>query len=98
YDGTDPKNADLYHEADCARLAGPNVEWNDNGIPDSWKRHWFDRIKDLADHYQPDLLYTDGPLPFEEYGLSMVAHLYNLSAKKSGKAEAVYTCKRVEDS
>ena len=98
YDGADPLNADLYHDAASARFAGPNVEWNDNGIPDSWKHHWFDRIKDLVDQYQPDLLYTDGLLPFEDYGLSQVANLYNLSAARhGGVAEAVYTSKRPED-
>ena len=57
------------------------------------------RIKDLVDKYQPDLLYTDGPLPFEEYGLSLVAHLYNRSANKNGgKTEAIYTTKRMGDS
>jgi alpha-L-fucosidase len=29
--------------------------------PDSWKQLYFKRIKDLIDHYEPDLLYTDGP-------------------------------------
>ncbi|MGO9228957.1 MAG: alpha-L-fucosidase [Bryobacteraceae bacterium] len=98
YDGTDPQNADLYHEAACARFAGPDFGWNDDGIPDSWKRHWFDRIKDLIDNYEPDLLYTDGLLPFEDYGLSQVANLYNRSAARNGGvAQAIYTSKRPED-
>jgi alpha-L-fucosidase len=43
-------------------------------------------------------LYTDGALPFEEYGLSLVAHLYNANAKRhGGRVEAVYTSKRRED-
>jgi hypothetical protein len=47
---------------------------------------------------QPDILYTDGPLPFEEYGLSLVAHLYNDSARRhGGKVEAVYNSKLKED-
>ncbi len=55
-------------------------------------------IKDLVDNYQPDLLYTDGGLPFEEYGLSLVAHLCNANAKRhGGKVEAVYNSKRKED-
>jgi len=98
YDGAYPQFADLYHDAASARFAGPNVEWNDNGIPDSWKRQWFDRIKDLVDQYQPDLLYTDGPLPFEDYGLHLVAHYYNLNAARHrGAVDAVYTSKRPED-
>ena len=29
-----------------------------------WQQQWFDRIKELVDNYQPDLLYTDGGVPF----------------------------------
>jgi len=98
YDGADPKNADLYHEAAAAQFANRELEWGPQGIPDSWRRQWFLRIKDLVDQYQPDLLYTDGALPFEEYGLRLVAHHYNENAKRhGGKVEAVYTSKRRED-
>ncbi len=45
------------------------------------------RMTDLIDKYQPDLLYTDGHLPFEEYGLKMVSHLYNVSAQLNGGAD-----------
>jgi alpha-L-fucosidase len=56
-------------------------------------------MKDLVDNYEPDLLYCDGHLPFEEHGLSLLAHLYNNSAAKNGgKVQAVYTSKRPEDS
>ncbi len=96
YDGADPNNSTLYVDSD--QIWGKHLDWDETGIPLWWKRYWYLRIKDLVDKYQPDLLYTDGPLPFEEYGLTLVAHLYNLSAKKNGgKTEAVYTCKRVED-
>lgn len=96
YDGADPANASLYVDSD--QVWGKGLDWDETGIPLWWKRHWYMRIKDLIDKYQPDLLYTDGPLPFEEYGLSLVAHHYNLSARKTGgKTEAVYTSKRLED-
>jgi alpha-L-fucosidase len=102
YDGANPAYADLYHDAACERWASAyNPEqfgWNDDGIPDSWKPHWFLRMQDLVNNYQPDLLYTDGPLPFENYGYSAVANLYNLSAKlHGGQTQAVYTSKRPED-
>jgi alpha-L-fucosidase len=43
-------------------------------------------------------LYRDGGIPFEEWGLSLVAHLYNSSATRHrSKAEAAYTSKRRED-
>ncbi len=97
YDGADPKYADLYHDAGCAQFVD-SLQWDDNGIPDSWRRHYLDRMTDLIDKYQPDLLYTDGHLPFEEYGMKMVAHLYNVSAQRHGGAtEAVYTSKMPSD-
>src|SRR5580704_5368372 len=89
YDGVDPQYADLYHDADCARYID-RLDWNDDGIPDAWKRHYVDRMTDLIDKYQPDLLYTDGHLPFEDYGLKVVSHLYNTSAQMNGgNAESV---------
>ena len=97
YDGADPQYADLYHDADCARL-GSKLDWNDDDIPESWKRHYVDRMTDLIDKYQPDLLYTDGHLPFEDYGLKVVSHLYNVSAQAHGGAvESVYTSKDSTD-
>jgi alpha-L-fucosidase len=95
YDGVQKEYADLYHDtADVMKL-----DWNDVGIPDAWKETWFRRIRDLVDRYDPDLLYCDGPIPFGDIGLSMLAHLYNQrAAKRGGAADAVYTSKRREDS
>jgi alpha-L-fucosidase len=95
YDGQDPKYADLYTDV---KTVYTKLPWNSDGIPEAWRYHWYQRIKDLLDNYQPDLLYTDGALPFEEYGYSVVAHHYNLSAKRNGgKADAVYNSKHQED-
>ncbi len=66
--------------------------------PDRWKLQYFRRIKDLIDQYQPDLLYTDGGIPFDEYGYSTVAQVYNVSAAKhNGKVEAVYFSKQADN-
>ena len=47
---------------------------------------------------EPDFLYTDGALPFDEYGLKLVAHLYNRAAgRNGGMTNAVYHSKRQED-
>ena len=97
YDGADAQFADLYHDAGCVQFAA-KLDWNDNGIPDTWRQHYLDRMTDLIDKYQPDLLYTDGHLPFEEYGLKMVAHLYNVSAQlHGGQVESIYTSKENSD-
>jgi alpha-L-fucosidase len=99
YDGADPKSADLYHQISDPRLLTAKLDWDETGIPESWKQHWFLRIKDLVDQYQPDLLYSDGQLPFQGYGLNVLANLLNVSAKRNaGKTEAVYTSKHKEDS
>ncbi len=95
YDGANPEYSDLYVDSDEVDL---KLDWNESNIPVWWKHHWYQRLKDLVDQYEPDLLYTDGALPFEDYGLSLVAHHYNLSARKhGGQTEAVYTSKRPED-
>jgi alpha-L-fucosidase len=56
------------------------------------------RIKDLVDQHQPDMLYTDGGIPFDAYGLSTVAELYNVNSRRNGgKVEAVYFTKEPHD-
>jgi alpha-L-fucosidase len=90
YDGVDPKYADLYHEA-AVKDIGEKFSWDDKLIPESWKRHWFARMQDLVDNYHPDLLYTDGGMPFEDFGSGLVSHLYNTNS------QAVYTSKKRED-
>jgi alpha-L-fucosidase len=91
YDGTLPDFADLYHEANVAQFINEELAFTDDDIPLRWKQHYFDRMTDLVDNYQPDFLYTDGHLPFEEFGLAMVANLYNRNP------HAVYTSKRAMD-
>ncbi len=90
YDGADPKYADLYHFP-----AEPGDQGWYSRNP-RWQQQWYSEIKELVDNYQPDLLYTDGPVPFgNEVGLSMIAHLYNSSAARNGgTADVVYNCKQ----
>jgi alpha-L-fucosidase len=94
YDGADPKYADLYHSGN----EKSKVEWWYRNVPDSFQREWFNRIKDLVDSYQPDLLYSDGSLPFGQYGRNLLAHFYNANLQQhEGKLEAVYNCKFGDD-
>lgn len=98
YDGAVPENADLYHSCKDPKLLTDKLDWNEDGIPEEWQQHWYERIKDLVDQHQPDLLYSDGPLPFGDYGRRLLAHLYSASAARhDGRATAVYTSKRLED-
>ena len=91
YDGADPVYAELYHPAH-----NEPFHWGRSwyAAKPEWHREWFNRIKDLVDQYSPDFLYTDGGIPFEDTGRSLIAHFYNANvATHSGKNEAVYTFK-----
>ncbi len=78
YDGADPKYEELYHP----RAAEGDKEWYSKDP--RWHREWYRRVGDLVDNYHLDLLYTDGPVPFGDVGLSMIAHLYNSDLKNRG--------------
>ncbi|NLH98578.1 MAG: alpha-L-fucosidase [Chthonomonadales bacterium] len=93
YDGADPQWASLYHRA---------AEPGDTGwytVDPRWHRTWFDRIRDLVDHYKPDLLYTDGGVPFgNDWGRAMIAHFYNADPHRVGvRPQVVYNCKQQSD-
>jgi alpha-L-fucosidase len=96
YDGTDPAYADLYHPFPKDQPIPTQAMSRE--VPDSWKRQYFLRIQDLIDNYQPDLLYTDGGIPFDEWGYKLLSHYYNANAKlHGGKCEAIYTSKSKKD-
>jgi alpha-L-fucosidase len=87
YDGNDPAYEDFYH---------PNKDDKDDWYTTNpwWHSRWYARIKDALDKYHPDLLYSDGGVPFGEVGLSIIAHLYNTSEKHhNGRNMAVYNQK-----
>jgi alpha-L-fucosidase len=94
YDGNDPQYSDLYHPKHVPAPQPGDV----NLVPESWKQQYLLRLQDLVDQLQPDLLYHDGVIRFERYGLKLVAHLYNRSAEwHDGRVEAVYNSKGMED-
>ena len=64
YDGNDPAYQDFYHANqehglenpyNCAPWYTPNKEY---------QAYWLRCVKEMIDTFQPDLLYTDGSLPF----------------------------------
>ena len=81
YDGRNPEFADLYGaRTDIPSPADIKATLRrSNWYADEprWARHWFERIRDLVDQHQPDLLYSDGGLPFDETGRELVAHFFN---------------------
>jgi alpha-L-fucosidase len=93
YDGNDPAFEDLY----LPNQGAPSwdTEWYTTNP--WWFPKWYAYVKDMIDQFQPDLLYSDGGVPFGEYGLNAISHLYNISAKRhAGVNQAVY-CQKDRD-
>jgi alpha-L-fucosidase len=91
YDGADPMYQDLYH----SQAASGDKDWLSNNK--EWQKEWFFSIKELIDNYHPDLLYSDSPFPFGEYGRNMLSYFYNQNIAENGNLSAVYTCKEPSD-
>ncbi len=94
YDGANPEYWDLYHK--------PLPEGEDAGqwytTNPEMQRDWYDRVVELIDMYHPDLLYTDGPIPFNnEVGRSMIAHYYNQDLARNKENSVVYNCKEASN-
>lgn len=99
YDGNNPEYTDFYH--DNKFTTEPGYVWHHYTWHDAWYPKWYRAVQEAVDKYQPQLLYSDGALPFfRNYagrndstylpGLSMAAHLYNSSEARYGKNESVY--------
>jgi alpha-L-fucosidase len=92
YDGNNSEYWDLYHEP----TEPGDDKWYTNNP--KFQRQWYDRILELIDNYHPDLLYTDGGLPFgNDVGRSMIAHYYNQDAKQKRPQGVVYNCKQASE-
>jgi alpha-L-fucosidase len=93
YDGNDPEYQDLYVPPhDDTSLAYPK------NPSEAWQQEWLARITDLIEQHDPDLLYSDGGVPFGRVGCEMIARYYNRNMeRRDGRLEAVYALKDMED-
>jgi alpha-L-fucosidase len=101
YDGrltsADGKNQ-WWHDFDPKILYGRKHETTD--LPDTlYVKNFYDRIRDLIDQHDPDLLYFDDTLlPLGWGGMNLGAYFYNHNLKtRGGKMEAVLNVKQVHD-
>jgi len=107
YDGNDPDYRDFYldnyeHVTEDPTDTACHPWYSTNA---KFRDYWLEVMKEVIDLYQPDLLYSDGALPFGDnnaspqgspefsHGLNAVAHLYNTSISKHGENRAVYNQK-----
>ena len=87
YDGTNKAYEELYHPMPVA----DDKDWYSKN-PD-WHKEWSNRITDLVSNYKPDLLYSDGGVPFGVTGRTVIANLYNQGIDSKGKTQKVYLAK-----
>ncbi|MEJ2147828.1 MAG: alpha-L-fucosidase, partial [Acidobacteriota bacterium] len=66
---------------------------------EAYVRNFYDRVRDLIDQHDPDLLYFDnGGLPLGWAGMNICAYFYNHNLRThGGKMEAVLNVKHVPD-
>ena len=103
YDGNDPAWRDFYHDNMEHYREDPESFEPWYTPNEKYREYWQRCVGEMIDLFHPDLLYTDGVLPFgehwdkpfkapEEYrrGLETVAKLYNTSIDDHGENRAVY--------
>ena len=106
YDGNDPAYRDFYHDNAEHGTDRPEdfFPWYTGNV--RFRDYWLRCVSEMIERFQPDLLYTDGALPFGEHwqgtqqaepdpadyahGLQAVALLYNTSIAAHGENRAVY--------
>ncbi len=108
YDGNKPEYREFYHSNQ--KLA---EEMKQNGrfgefAPEwmtadpAFHEYWRKAMHELIDIFQPDLLYSDSFIPFQQEnndgsdysaGLDVISYLYNCSIDRYGSNQAVYTQK-----
>ncbi len=104
YDGNDPAYRDFYH--DNFEHFEKNREMHSLDwwyTPNkAYQAYWLAAVKEMIDLYHPDLLYSDGGLPFgvnrksEEddpmyaTGLEFLSYYYNTAQKFNGEDAVVY--------
>jgi alpha-L-fucosidase len=102
YDGQDLAFADLYHDYSHEPAGFAQSILKDpmgrKDAPEWWRQQYFNRVKDLLDQHQPDLLYTDGGIVYEGLGLGTVAEEYNVGpVGAKGETESIYFSKTPND-
>jgi len=97
YDGHDAAYQDFYHTP-----SDDVSEFHPSNPPKAWRELWRNRMIDLIDRYEPDVLYFDGAVPFRgednfQTGLDVIAHYYNRSIERHGQLDSVMFLKDIDE-
>jgi alpha-L-fucosidase len=99
YDGCDKRYEDLYLDnAQYLDLTKPRRHYTHD---ERWPPVWYRAVREMVDMFEPDMLYSDGAIPFYKRdvsvedptyrpGLCMTTHLYNKSVACHGENQAIY--------
>jgi len=106
YDGNDPAWQDFYHANQEHGTENPQEIFPWYTKNRSFQEYWLKCVTEMIERFRPEILYTDGALPFGDHwmgveqsaireadyapGLQAVAKLYNTSIGKHGSNQAVY--------
>ncbi|MBE6936821.1 MAG: alpha-L-fucosidase [Ruminococcaceae bacterium] len=106
YDGNDPAYRDFYFDNYEHGTEDPGNIFTWYTQNKDFHEYWLRCINEMVDTFKPDLLYSDGGIPFSRYfditkpheitesdyavGLEAIAHLYNTSIALHGENRAVY--------
>ena len=71
YDGNDPAYVDFYHDNGKLGSGNPADIWPWYTSDRPFRDYWLCCVSEMIDRFQPDLLYTDGSLPFGEHWMGM---------------------------
>lgn len=106
YDGSDPAYQDFYFANQEHGTENPHNAFPWYTENKEFREYWLRVMEELIERFEPDLLYSDGSLPFGKHwvdgsdsasmdaeyekGLRAVSKLYNTSIARHGENRAVY--------
>lgn len=64
YDGNDPEYKDFYHDNYEHASGKMDSLWPWYTLNQDFHKYWVDSMREIIDEYQPELIYSDGVLPF----------------------------------
>ena len=71
YDGNDPAYQDFYHANQALGTDNPQEVFPWYTSDKTFRAYWLRCVREMIDRFHPDLIYTDGSLPFGEHWMGV---------------------------